>query len=683
MSTSFDDVRLPEDIEQGAKGGPAYQTNIIALSSGVEQRVGNWEQAKAPWDIGYGIMDQDDYALVEAFFHGRRGRLRGFRFKDWHDFEGTAEPIGTGNGTLRTFLLSKTYDDDANPYVRRITRPVTGTVVVYLDGTPADPTTYDVHVAGGYIVFHATHAPAGGVEVTADFEFDIPVRFDIDNFDMVLYWIKAGEVPSIPIIEIRDLVNAAPTVALANVVATLSDSTSTASHVFVADVVVTDDPFGVNSLSLSGADAAFFELVGTLDEDGGGVKVYLRAGTVLDGALKASYAYTVNVSDTSVSSVISGTASSTLAITQAAQAPHVALSGITASFPWNQNVSVHLKVATVNVTQHGTGGTNVLSLTGANASSFEFVGTTSASGNYTCDLYIKSGVTTPVDSNPANAITYNVTVNVSNASFASPPQDTKTLAVVFGVAPASLTDDVPGTRNYTVPQYQTMVIKLWGGGAGASGLNAIGHDGTETSIAAMSLHAPGGKVSPLTLANGDFDAEGGLGGVSTGGDVHTAGNTGGTGLHKVKPASSTVTSGKGGDAPGTGGAGGAAVTATAPTAPSPLSQPTPPTDSPANSTHVNGNAGTTPGGGGSGSASSYYSAVLTLALGYTWTLYVSARPGGGSGSYDEKTFVRGVTPGAPNPGDVISYTVGSKGLGGSDSASGGDGGAARLQITVS
>jgi autotransporter-associated beta strand protein len=85
-------------------------------------------------------------------------------------------------------------------------------------------------------------------------------------------------------------VNEAPTaVGFVNGLASLPESTSTASRVKVADVVVTDDALGTNTLSLSGADAGFFEVVGNA--------LYLKAGTSLDYGPKPSYAVTVSAAD--------------------------------------------------------------------------------------------------------------------------------------------------------------------------------------------------------------------------------------------------------------------------------------------------------------------------------------------------------------------------------------------------
>ncbi len=46
------------------------------------------------------------------------------------------------------------------------------------------------------------HAPAAGAAVTAGFLFDVPVRFDTDHLSIDLSAFRAGEIPSIPLIEI-------------------------------------------------------------------------------------------------------------------------------------------------------------------------------------------------------------------------------------------------------------------------------------------------------------------------------------------------------------------------------------------------------------------------------------------------------------------------------------------------
>lgn len=103
------------------------------------------------------------------------------------------------------------------------------------------------------------------------------------------------------------IVNQPPTaVTLTNAVTTLVENTSTATRIKVADISITDDGVGTNTLSLGGADAAFFELDGNV--------LYLKAGTTLDFETKSSYAVTVDVDDTTVGSTPDASANYTLTL---------------------------------------------------------------------------------------------------------------------------------------------------------------------------------------------------------------------------------------------------------------------------------------------------------------------------------------------------------------------------------
>ena len=46
-------------------------------------------------------------------------------------------------------------------------------------------------------------ARALGAEVRAGFEFDVPVRFDTDRIQTSVASFQAGEVPSVPVLEVR------------------------------------------------------------------------------------------------------------------------------------------------------------------------------------------------------------------------------------------------------------------------------------------------------------------------------------------------------------------------------------------------------------------------------------------------------------------------------------------------
>jgi hypothetical protein len=82
---AFHEVRFPDNISRGARGGPERRTQIVELASGDEERNASWANSRRRYDVAYGIRRVDDLAAVVAFFEARNGRLHGFRFKDWGD----------------------------------------------------------------------------------------------------------------------------------------------------------------------------------------------------------------------------------------------------------------------------------------------------------------------------------------------------------------------------------------------------------------------------------------------------------------------------------------------------------------------------------------------------------------------------------------------------------------------
>jgi uncharacterized protein YjiK len=99
--------------------------------------------------------------------------------------------------------------------------------------------------------------------------------------------------PQLWVFEPSALPNQAPTgVTLTNQTTSLPENSSTATRVKLADVTVADDGLGSNDLSVTGADASFFEV----DSNG----LYLKTGTALDHAAKGSYAVSVAVDDAAV-----------------------------------------------------------------------------------------------------------------------------------------------------------------------------------------------------------------------------------------------------------------------------------------------------------------------------------------------------------------------------------------------
>lgn len=173
----------------------------------------------------------------------------------------------------------------------------------------------------------------------------------------------------------------------------------------------------------------------------------------------------------------------------------------------------------------------------------------------------------------------------------------------------------PGAYYFEVPNYEhTLTVTLQGGSAGAHGVSSAsvfpaGTAGGDTTFRAM---VAGGSPVPASRTTA------GAGGTATGGDTNTAGTAG---------AAPGTASGKGGDAPGTTGTGGAAVAADG-----------------------NGLQGSVPGAGASGSRR-------------TISTTVYATSGTGSGGKVTKTWTRGAA-GAPVPGTMEEFAVGTGGVAG-------------------
>lgn len=205
----FHEIQFPTAIAFHSSGGPERKTEIVTLGSGFEERNAVWANSRRHYDVGYGVKTLDDLHAVIAFFEARLGRLTGFRFKDFADFKSCApnaavtpldQTIGIGDGTTTQFPLIRTYTSGPSNWVRTIHKPVAGTVRVAVAGVE-QTSGITIDDTTGPIAFDSP--PANGAAITAGFEFDTPVRFDTDSLSINLANFAAGEIPSIPLVEIR------------------------------------------------------------------------------------------------------------------------------------------------------------------------------------------------------------------------------------------------------------------------------------------------------------------------------------------------------------------------------------------------------------------------------------------------------------------------------------------------
>jgi len=208
---NFHEIRFPANLSFGSVGGPERRTDVVQLANGFEERNTPWAHSRRRYDAGVGMRSLDDIETLIAFFEARRGQLHGFRWKDWSDFKSCApskEPgfrdgvIGVGDGEATEFQLMKIYRSGAESYARPITKPVADTVRAGVDEAElVQGVHFEVDTATGLITF--TDAPDAGVEVSAGFAFDVPVRFDTDSIQTSVASFQAGDAPAVPVVEIR------------------------------------------------------------------------------------------------------------------------------------------------------------------------------------------------------------------------------------------------------------------------------------------------------------------------------------------------------------------------------------------------------------------------------------------------------------------------------------------------
>ncbi len=208
---NFHEVRFPASLSFGSVGGPERRTDIVTLANGFEERNTPWAHSRRRYDAGLGMRSLDDIETMISFFEARQGQMYGFRWKDWSDYKsGSAtadvdhgdQVIARGDGECTEFQLVKTYSSGGVSYVRPITKPVLGTVRLGLDqDAMREGVDYEVDLARGVVSFVAP--PPEQVEITAGFEFDVPVRFDTDKIQTSVASFQAGDVPNVPVVEVR------------------------------------------------------------------------------------------------------------------------------------------------------------------------------------------------------------------------------------------------------------------------------------------------------------------------------------------------------------------------------------------------------------------------------------------------------------------------------------------------
>lgn len=208
---SFHDVLLPTSLDFGSLCGPSHATVVQPTGSGHEYRWTRQAQARRRFQPRKTLLTLTELADLQAFALARQGSLHSFKLLDASDHstaaDGKSAPtaldqvIGTGTGSSVRYQLLKVYEPSGpNPRSRTIRLPISGSVLVAVNGVPTG--AYSLDGAGG-----VTLTATNGLLVTAGCQFYVEARFE-QGFDQ---WAQVSadfperwSLPNLAAIEVLD-----------------------------------------------------------------------------------------------------------------------------------------------------------------------------------------------------------------------------------------------------------------------------------------------------------------------------------------------------------------------------------------------------------------------------------------------------------------------------------------------
>jgi uncharacterized protein (TIGR02217 family) len=192
---TFHEIRLDMAISYGSQGGPSYKTFILDLPNGQESRNGYWANGRKKWVVSKELLSRTDVLALEAFYRARKGRLYGFRLRDWNRYlikPTSPEPLPLLTNT--TAQLQFVYADSLNAETQKVTKPVlvanvdntvtsltySPDIVLYrgTNSTVYSTANYTIDRTTGLITFGTSQA---GQTFWWSGSYDWPVRFDSDE----------------------------------------------------------------------------------------------------------------------------------------------------------------------------------------------------------------------------------------------------------------------------------------------------------------------------------------------------------------------------------------------------------------------------------------------------------------------------------------------------------------------
>lgn len=218
---AFYEHRLPIEMSKMISGGLGFRTLVNESDSGFEKRLRKFSRIRGRWDVRSRLMRirednpalRSDIETLQSLHAVQEGKAHGFRFRHEGDFKigdpdnptTTNQFLANGDDALTQIQIFKRYTYGAVNYDRLISKIVSGTYTVLIDGTPltegggAGQFQFNVNTA----VITLGTALASGTVLQIATEYDVPVRFDVDLLDIDYDLARLGEIPSIPLVELK------------------------------------------------------------------------------------------------------------------------------------------------------------------------------------------------------------------------------------------------------------------------------------------------------------------------------------------------------------------------------------------------------------------------------------------------------------------------------------------------
>ena len=197
---NFYEISFPDNISVGAVGGPLFATTISVANNKNEVRSSNWSTGRNLYKINCNVLSDSQIADLLSLFNICRGKAVGFRLKDYSDFVAISSIIATGDGVIKIFQLVKQYNFGGYSYTKIIYKPVINSVKLYVNNVQIQ-TGFSIDFSTGIITF--LQPLVVNAFLTADFNFDVPVRFNTDNLDIIYNGKNKSAIQNLELIEIK------------------------------------------------------------------------------------------------------------------------------------------------------------------------------------------------------------------------------------------------------------------------------------------------------------------------------------------------------------------------------------------------------------------------------------------------------------------------------------------------